>query len=88
MIITRHTTFRKHYKKRILPNPTVHKRFKERFKLFQQDPTSSILHDHKLTGKWEGFRAFSVSGDIRVVYSQKDSDTIELYDIGSHNQVY
>ncbi|MBI3486516.1 type II toxin-antitoxin system YafQ family toxin [Candidatus Daviesbacteria bacterium] len=45
------------------------------------------LKDHKLIGKKFGFRAFSVTGDIRVVYKLINSD-VWLYDIGSHNQVY
>ena len=43
--------------------------------------------DHKLIGSLEGFRSFSITGDIRVVY-RKDGAEIELYDIGTHNQVY
>lgn len=88
MIIRRHTQFRKHYKKRILPNLKLHTRFEERLNLFRQNPDDAQLHDHKLIGEWEGFRAFSITGDIRVVYREKDSDTVEFYDIGTHNQVY
>lgn len=88
MIIRRHSNFRKHYKKRILPNPKLHAKFKERLRLFQKDPTDAELRDHKLIGKLQGFRAFSVTGDIRVVYKLEDKDSIELYDIGMHNQVY
>lgn len=44
-------------------------------------------HDHALTGKLTGKRAFSVAGDIRVIYVELE-DAIVFLDIGSHNQVY
>lgn len=47
----------------------------------------SILHNHKLAGDKSGFWAFSITGDVRVVYL-KEGDDVLLYDIGSHNQVY
>ena len=87
MIISRHQNFRKNYQKRILPYKNLDKKFEERLKLFLLDPKSPELKDHKLIGSLSGLRSFSVTGDIRVVY-RKVGDAIELYDIGSHNQVY
>ncbi len=87
MTISRHKQFQRNYKKRILPFPDLDKRFESRFKLFLQNPNHPELKDHKLLGKLIGLRSFSVTGDIRVVYRQTRS-SIELYDIGSHNQVY
>jgi len=46
-----------------------------------------LLQDHLLMGKLEGYRAFSVTGDIRVVYYIHDQ-TAYFVDIGTHNQVY
>lgn len=79
--------FTKNYKKRILQNPSLTKKFQERTRLFKVDPKHKSLKDHKLTGSLLGFRAFSITGDIRVIY-RKEGDLILLYDIGSHNQVY
>ena len=45
------------------------------------------LYDHSLTGKLSGKRAFSIAGDIRVVYIELE-EVIVFLDIGSHNQVY
>lgn len=45
------------------------------------------LRDHALTGKLAGKRAFSVAGDIRVIYVEL-ADAIVLLDVGSHNQLY
>jgi len=87
MILRRHKQFSKNYKKRILSHSRLDKRFEERLELFLRDRLNPILKDHKLSGSMEGLRAFSVSGDIRVVY-RIAGEVIELYDIGSHNQVY
>lgn len=87
MNINYHKNFLKSYKKRILPNSSLDKKFKERLKLFIEDKSNSILKDHSLKGKKSEYRAFSITGDIRAVY-EKVSDGILLHDIGTHNQVY
>ena len=87
MIIVRHNTFKKNYKKRIFPNKNLDKKFEERLNLFIGNPRNPELKDHKLAGSLKGLRAFSVTGDVRVVY-RINKDVMELYDIGSHNQVY
>jgi len=87
MNLVRHRIFEKHYKARILPNKNLTRRFEENLVLFLKKPDAPILRNHKLTGKMNGYRSFSVGGDFRVVY-RIIGDTLELYDIGSHNQVY
>jgi len=54
---------------------------------FLEKPDNPILKDHKLVGKMAGFRSFSITGDLRVVYRIK-GNSLQLYDIGTHNQVY
>lgn len=87
MKINYHKEFLKNYKKRIKPYPKLATQFKKQLKRFIQNPKEPSLHDHKLIGKKKSFRAFSVTGDIRIVYLI-ESNEIWLYDIGSHNQVY
>ncbi len=87
MIVKPHPHFKKSYKKRIFSNKDLVNKVQERLEQFIQDPFSSLLKDHSLTGDMKGFRAFSVTGDIRIVYYVEDG-TIRLYDIGTHNQVY
>ncbi len=87
MKIQYHREFVKNYKKRISPYPKLDTQFKNQLDKFIKNPNDPSLRDHKLIGKKKNFRAFSVSGDIRVVYLIIN-DTIWLYDIGSHNQVY
>ncbi len=82
-----HSHFLKSYKKRIHPNPQLTKQFAARLELFFTNRQNRILKDHPLSGRLAGKRAFSISGDIRVIYKELD-DVILLLDVGTHNQVY
>ena len=79
--------FKKSYKKRIQQNENLVKRFNERYDIFEANSKDPILKDHALAGKLQGYRSFSITGDIRVVYYIFE-DTIYFVDIGTHNQVY
>ena len=70
-----------------MPNSPQNRKFKERLKLFIEDKSNSVLKDHSLKGRKSKYRAFSITGDIRVVY-ENISRGILLHDIGTHNQVY
>jgi addiction module RelE/StbE family toxin len=61
--------------------------FKQRLDLFIKGELGYPLYDHALTGKLNGKRAFSVAGDIRVIYIELE-DYIVFLDIGSHSHVY
>ena len=63
------------------------KRYEDRLKLFMSNRRSPILKDHALVGMKLKLRAFSITGDIRVVYTIVD-DSVFFLDIGTHNQVY
>jgi addiction module RelE/StbE family toxin len=86
--IHKHPIFTKHYLKRIVSSPKLHKQFKERFNLFLNNQSSPILHDHPLQGDKKGTRSFSISGNLRIIYQRIDENSIVLLDIGAHNQVY
>lgn len=87
MEIKHHKKFQKNYKARIAPYPKLSSRFAKRLGLFIRNPNDLLLKDHGLTGEKYGYRAFSITGDVRVVYKIVEN-TIWFYDIGSHNQVY
>lgn len=87
MKIKYHKDFLKNYKKRIKPYHKLASQFEHQLNKFVKNSKDSSLRDHKLIGKKKNFRAFSITGDIRVVYVIKN-DEMWLYDIGSHNQVY
>jgi len=79
--------FLKNYKKRITKNKKLDKQFQERLQLFLINQRSPLLKTHKLTGVKKNLHAFSITGDLRVIYYQQ-GDRIFLIDIGTHNQVY
>ena len=87
MKIKYHKDFVKNYKKRIAPQPKLVKQFEKQLIKFITNPTDSTLRDHKLSGKKKSFRAFSITGDVRIVYTIVENE-LWLFDIGSHNQVY
>ncbi len=82
-----HARFIKHYQKRIAGVKFLRERTDERIALFVQDPQDPLLKDHPLKGAKAGLRAFSVTGDYRVVYEWRGNVVIFI-DVGTHNQVY
>ena len=80
-------SFKKNYARRIHPYKNLEERFEDRYDLFMEDTSHPILKDHELSGKMKDHRAFSVTGDIRVVYYIHE-DIAYFIDIGKHNQVY
>lgn len=87
MTVYYHKHFTKAFKTRISNNPSLVRQFEERLELFIKEPTNPLLKDHALRGSKIGYRSFSITGDIRLIY-EKVEDGISLYDIGTHNQVY
>jgi len=79
--------FRKSYRQRIKKNKNLIRKFNDRLQIFLQDSDNPLLKDHKLAGAKKHLRAFSITGDIRVIYFLK-GNIVNLVDIGTHNQVY
>lgn len=88
MKVNLHKQFKKNYQKRIASNKNLAKKTQQRVRLFIKDPKSPLLKDHALTGKKEHLRAFSITGDIRIIYLIDNQKHCLFYDIGTHNQVY
>lgn len=88
MKIKFHNRFKKAYKLRIASNKKLVKQVQQRISLFQNNSKDPLLKDHGLTGAKRKLRAFSVTGDIRIVYLPISESEVMLFDIGSHNQVY
>lgn len=79
------SVFLKHFKKRL--SSSAKDKFYQRLYLFEENPKDPVLRDHKLMGEKANLRSFSVTGDIRVIYSIK-GDTMYFVEIGTHNQIY
>ena len=81
-------TFNKSYKKRIFQNTKLVANTRNRIVLFKENRYHLLLNDHALEGTLSHLRAFSVTGDIRIVYYPVSEDHVLFLDIGTHNQVY
>jgi addiction module RelE/StbE family toxin len=80
--------FKKNFNKRVSTNSSLNDRYYERLKIFIDNRSSPVIKDHKLTGRLRMFRAFWITGDIRVIYFLESDSIVTFVDIGTHNQVY
>jgi addiction module RelE/StbE family toxin len=87
MKIRLHKNFKKSFDKRVKTDQKLRQKFNERLDLFRSERMNPLLRDHALKGDMLGYRSFSVTGDVRVIYIETD-ELIVLVDIGTHNQVY
>lgn len=56
---------------------------------FRNDPFDKTLKNHNLQGRLSHQRAFSVTGDVRIIFEERDSYClVVMLDVGTHNQVY
>ncbi|ETA01706.1 hypothetical protein CcI156_05935 [Frankia sp. CcI156] len=85
--IKSHRQFEKNFRRRIAPDARLRAQFEVRVKLFADGARGAPLDDHALTGTLAGYRAFSITGDVRVIYLETEAAFIFL-DVGTHNQVY
>ncbi len=85
MNITLHKRFLKDFSRL---NRNQQKVFLDRRVLFLKNPFHQLLNNHKLIGKYEGYRSFNVAGDIRVIFKQTEPDEVLFARIGTHSQLY
>ncbi|MBU2524128.1 type II toxin-antitoxin system mRNA interferase toxin, RelE/StbE family [Patescibacteria group bacterium] len=78
-------TFRKKFNKMPVK---IQQKFEERIDIFIKNPIADELRVHSLKGNLVGYRAFSVTGDYRVIFKIIGPNKCRLIDIGTHNQVY
>ncbi len=80
--------FHKNFKKSLRRQPRKIKiKFKEKFKIFEEDQFHYSLNNHALAGKFKGTRSFDITGDIRIHYEELFNGII-LKDVGTHLQLY
>lgn len=81
--------FTKRFRKRLNLSPQkIQKKFEQKMSVFIENPWDPTLKSHPLKGCLVGMRAFSITGDYRIIYQIIGKDKIKLVDIGTHNQVY
>ncbi|HSV93266.1 MAG TPA: hypothetical protein VLH81_09320 [Desulfobacterales bacterium] len=54
---------------------------------FAVDPRDPVLRTHRLRGRLDGYWAFSVDDNLRVLF-RWDDDVATLITIGTHDEVY
>lgn len=66
--------------------------FIDRLRLFCDNPRHPLLHNHLLTGSYQGYRSINITGDWRAIYSESRSAigemTVEFRLLGTHSQLY
>ncbi len=80
--------FEKILKKYLAKHPGKRIKVKERLNLFSENPFTTELKSHKLSGELEGLWALSVDYDTRIIYENINENTVQLITIGSHDAVY
>ena len=58
-----------------------------RLVMLQLNEFDGALNNHKLSGKYEGYRSINITGDIRIAY-KRISDGFYLFVIGTHSELY
>ena len=81
------TRFRRSYKRLVSRSEELRKIVAERVRLFSENPDTHLLKDHILKGKLQGYRAFSIGYDLRILY-RKEKDVYVFFDIGTHDKIY
>ncbi len=80
-----HRRFDKHFCK--LPLKIQQKTI-EKIALFIDNPFSPLLNNHALSGRQEGMRSISITGDFRAIYDPVSASDALFVDIGTHSQLY
>ena len=55
--------------------------------LTQNSPLPPRYNDHKLSGKWVGFRECHLKPNLLVIYRKASDDLLELYRLESHSEL-
>jgi len=77
--------FHKQYKKL---DKAIKKKFAARLEMFMLDQNNPLLGNHKLHGKYVGYKSINITADIRAIYKKVDANTFDFVEIGTHSQLY
>lgn len=64
------------------------KKIRERVSLFQKSPFDELLNNHALHGDRKPLRSINITGDMRIIYKQVDTNTVQFIDIDTHSNLY
>jgi len=76
------------YKKLLGKQPELTEEVNTRVEWFKKNPGDTRLNNHNLKKKMKGQWAFSITGDIRIVYRWIGKNEVRFLAIGGHKKVY
>jgi mRNA-degrading endonuclease YafQ of YafQ-DinJ toxin-antitoxin module len=82
------SSFRRTFKKRIIPDQGLERLFWKKIEIFCDNPYDLSLKTHKLSGDLEGLWSLSINYEIRVIFKFVNKNKVLLIDIGTHEEVY
>ena len=63
--------------------------FYDRLEIFAVDKFNPALNNHKLAGKYNGYRSINISGDWRAIFREHENKNLAFfYLIGTHSELY
>ena len=68
-------------------SPKVRQKLLEKIEMFAENPLHPMLRNHQLKGKWKEYRSIDVTGGVRALYLQHESEVI-FNTVGTHSQLY
>lgn len=72
-------------------NVRIHKSFREKIALFQNNPKDPVLDNHPLKREYLGYRSIDITGNYRAIFKEftEGEDIIYYFFlIGTHEQLY
>ncbi len=86
MKIVRKKSFKKNYTKL---QEKLKQKVDDALRLFTINPHDKKLNNHSLKGKLKELRSIDVTGDLRIIFQEKDDYVVVLLvQVGSHSQLY
>ncbi len=86
--VTYSTIYIQDYRDLLSKNQDLVEEVDKRIKWFRDKPSDTRLGNHQLTGKLAGRWAFSITGEIRILYKLIGKNRVIFLAIGGHNKVY
>lgn len=84
--------YSRQFKKQLRQAPNkIQESFRKRRELFLENASHPQLHNHPLTGQWQGCRSFNVTGDWRAIFTEKRGSSglsLLFIALGTHSQLY
>lgn len=85
MEVILHKNFKKNFKKL---SPKIKHHYFKRVELFLSNVFDPILNNHSVEPMYPEHRSINITGDVRVLYKEKDRNCVMFMKIGTHSELY